>query len=326
MPDTKKLNRNLALEAVRATEAAALAASRYMGYGDEETADRAAAEALRDALNRMYLDGRIIIGEGEPESNPVLYTGETVGMGVGPEIDFALEAVECITSAAKGGPNALSIAVLADRGNVFKAPPIYMNKIAVGGGLPDGVIDLDVTPQENLKSVAQAKGCAVSDLVVCVLERPRHQGIIDGVRDAGARIRLIPDGDVSAVVATGQPVSGIDVYMGIGGALEGVLGAAALKCFGGQFQGRLVFRSSEERKIANDFGIDDLERKYEIGDLITGNVMFAATGITDGAVLRGVQRSGGVANTHSLVMNSKSGTIRLIDAYHDLQNGPNMEE
>jgi fructose-1,6-bisphosphatase II / sedoheptulose-1,7-bisphosphatase len=318
MPKVGGLNRNLALEAVRATETAAITASSFMGRGDEEASDRAAAIALRDALNTMYLDGRVIIGEGDKGSASVLYTGEKVGQGAGPEIDFAIEAVECITSAAKGGPNALSIVAMAERGKLFQCPPVYMNKIAVGGGLPADVIDLDKSPAENLQSIAYAKGCKVSDLVVCVLERPRHDAMIKSIRETGARIRLIPDGDVSAVIATSQSQSGIDVYLGIGGALEGVLGALALKCMGGQFQGRLVFRKPEERKLAHDLGIEDFDRKYSLDDLVKGDVMFAATGITDGALLSGVQRAGTKARTHSLVMNSKSGTIRFIDAFHDL--------
>ncbi len=320
------INRNLALEAVRATEAAAIASSSLMGRGDEELADRTAAEALRDALNAMSLDGRVVIGEGDKDHNPILYTGEKVGLGEGPEIDFALEPLECITSAAKGGPNALSIVAMTERGKLFQAPPVYMNKIAVGGGLPHNIVDLDSTPEENLRAIADAKGCDVSDLVVCVLERPRHVGLIENIRETGARIKLIPDGDVSAVIATSQPHSGIDVYIGIGGALEGVLGAVALKCIGGQFQGRLVFRSQDERRLAFESGVEDLERKYALNDLVQGQVMFAATGVTDGALLRGVQRSGNSAQTHSLVMNSRSGTIRFIEAHHDLARLGVLEE
>ncbi|MDV7340287.1 class II fructose-bisphosphatase [Terasakiella sp. A23] len=320
------INRNLALEAVRATEAAAVAASSVMGRGDEELADTCAAKALQEALNSMYIDGRVVIGEGDQEHNPILYTGEKVGMGEGAEIDFALEPLECITSAAKGGPNALSIVAMAERGKLFQAPPVYMNKIAVGGGLPEGIVDLDATPEENLRAIADAKGCEVADLVVCVLERPRHEAIIASIRETGARIKLIPDGDVSAVIATSQPKSGIDVYIGIGGALEGVLGAVALKCIGGQFQGRLVFRKPEERKVAISMGIEDLEKKYSLDDLVQGNVMFATTGVTDGALLQGVQRVGSKAQTHSLVMNSKSGTVRFIEAYHDLERSGALEE
>ncbi|WP_206201971.1 class II fructose-bisphosphatase [Terasakiella sp. SH-1] len=320
------INRNLALEAVRATEAAAIAASSYMGRGDEEEADRTAAIALRDALNAMSLDGRVVIGEGDEEHNPILFTGEKVGLGEGPQIDFALEPLECITSAAKGGPNALSIVAMAERGNLFQAPPVYMNKIAVGGGLPADIIDLDATPEENLRAIADAKGCEVQDLVVCVLERPRHDGIIAAIRETGARIKLIPDGDVSAVIATSQPSSGIDVYIGIGGALEGVLGAVALRCIGGQFQGRLVFRKPEERRLAASMGVEDLDKKYSLDDLVKGQVMFAATGVTDGALLEGVKRVGANAKTHSLVMNSRSGTIRFVEAHHDLERAGLLEE
>jgi fructose-1,6-bisphosphatase II / sedoheptulose-1,7-bisphosphatase len=326
MPHRPNINRNLALEAVRATEAAAIAASSLMGCGDEEKADRRATEALQEALNAMHLDGLVVIGEGDPENNPVLYTGEKVGMGEGAKIDFALEPLECITSVAKGGPNALSIVAMAEHNKLFQAPPVYMNKIAVGGGLPAGIIDLDATIEENLTAVAKAKGCAITDLIVCVLERPRHDEIIANVRKTGARIKLIPDGDVSAVIATSQSNSGIDIYIGIGGALEGVLGAVALKCIGGQFQGRLVFRKPEERKLAFDMGIEELDKKYSLDDLVKGHVMFAATGVTDGALLRGVQRTGTKAHTHSLVMNSKTGTIRFIEAFHDLVRKGVMKE
>jgi fructose-1,6-bisphosphatase II / sedoheptulose-1,7-bisphosphatase len=320
------INRNLALEAVRATEAAAIAASSGMGRGDEEAIDQAAAKALQDALNLMYLDGRVVIGEGEKDHTSYLYHEQKVGTGKGPEIDFAVEPLECITSAAKGGPNAMSIVAMAERGTLFEVPPLYMNKIAVGGGLPDDLIDLDATIEENIKAVALAKGCKVQDLVVCVLERPRHDRMIEEIRVTGARIKLIPDGDVSAVIATGQLESGIDLYMGIGGALEGVLGAVALKCIGGQFQGRLVFRQSSDNKLAQAAGIKDLDHKYTLCDLVKGPVMFAATGVTDGTLLRGVQRSGSYAETHSLVMNSKSGTVRYIEAQHDLERMALMEE
>lgn len=326
MSQSKGLNRNLALEAVRATETAAIAASSLMGRGDEEAADRSAALALRDALNQMNLCGHVVIGEGDADHTDVLYTGEKVGNGDGPEIDFALEALECITSAAKGGPNALSIVAMAGREGLFQAPPVYMNKIAVGGGLPDGIVDLDATVEENLTAVANAKGCDVQDLVVCVLERPRHDSIITAIRATGARIKLIPDGDVSAVIATSHADSGIDVYYGIGGALEGVLGAVALKCIGGQFQGRLVFRNGDERQIAKKMGIKDLEKKYTLDDLVRGDVMFACTGVTDGTLLKGVQRVGGKAQTHSLVMNSRSGTVRFIEAHHNLVQAGIIEE
>lgn len=310
------MDRNLALETVRVTEAAALAASRLMGRGDEKAADQAAVNAMRESLNELAIDGTVVIGEGERDEAPMLYIGEKVGKG-GPKIDISLDPLEGTTLTAKGGPNALAVIALAESGGFLNAPDTYMNKIAVGGGLPEGVVDLDETPADNLKSLAKAKKTEVSDLVVCILDRPRHSELIAQVRDAGARIMLIGDGDVSGAMATSRPDSGVDLYMGIGGAPEGVLAAAALRCIGGQFQGRLVFRNEDERDRARRWGIEDFDRKYQLNELAGGDVMFVATGVTDGSMLRGVRRYTGGATTHSMVMRSKTGTVRMVEAQHD---------
>jgi fructose-1,6-bisphosphatase II / sedoheptulose-1,7-bisphosphatase len=310
------MDRNLALEAVRVTEAAALAASRLMGQGDEKGADQAAVDAMRRALNNLEIEGTVVIGEGERDEAPMLFIGEEVGRG-GPKIDIALDPLEGTTLTAKGGPNALAVMAMANAGGFLNAPDVYMDKIAVGGGLPDGVVDMDNTVAENLSSLAKAKGLAVSDLVTCVLDRPRHEKLISDVREAGARIMLISDGDVSGVIATSQPDSGVDIYIGSGGAPEGVLAAAALRCIGGQMQGRLIFRNDDERGRAHRLGITDLDRKYGLLDLASGDVMFAATGVTTGTMLRGIRRFKGGAYTHSIIMRSKTGTVRTIEAKHD---------
>jgi fructose-1,6-bisphosphatase II / sedoheptulose-1,7-bisphosphatase len=312
------MERNLALEAVRVTEAAALAASRLMGRGDEKAADQAAVDAMRRALNALSIDGTVVIGEGERDEAPMLYIGEKVGAG-GPKADIALDPLEGTTITAKGGPNALAVIAMAGEGGFLNAPDVYMDKIAVGGGLPDAIVDLDAKPAENLRALAQAKKVEIADLVVCILDRPRHGELIAAVRAAGARIALISDGDVSGVIATARPGSGVDIYMGSGGAPEGVLAAAALRCIGGQMQGRLVFRNDDERARARTYGISDLDRIYALLDLARGDVMFAATGVTDGTMLRGVRRFHGGAITHSMVMRSKTGTVRVIEAHHNFE-------
>ena len=324
MPDTPSstdsaraaMDRNLALEAVRVTEAAALAASRLMGRGDEKAADQAAVDAMRRALNDLTIDGTVVIGEGERDEAPMLYIGERVGAG-GPKIDIALDPLEGTTITAKGGSNALAVIAMAEEGGFLHAPDVYMDKIAVGAELPEGVVDLDRSPADNLEALAEAKGVAVADLVVCILDRPRHEDLIGAVRDAGSRIQLIQDGDVSGVIATSRPDSGIDIYMGSGGAPEGVLAAAALRCIGGQFQGRLLFRNDDERARAERIGIQDLHRKYGLLELASGDVMFAATGVTSGTMLRGVRRFAGGGYTHSMIMRSKSGTVRTVEAWHN---------
>lgn len=309
--------RNLALEAVRVTEAAALAASKWMGRGDEKSADQAAVDAMREALNGLEIQGTVVIGEGERDEAPMLYIGEEVGHGNGPAMDIALDPLEGTTITAKGGNNAMAVIAMAEKGNFLNSPDVYMDKIGVGGGLPKGVVDLDNTPVENLASVAEAMGKSINDIVVCILDRPRHAELIRAVRDAGARIQLISDGDVSGVIATAQPGSGIDIYIGSGGAPEGVLAAAALRCIGGQFQGRLLFRNDDERQRAVNCGIKDFDRKYDLLELAKGDVMFAATGVTDGTMLRGVRMFSGGAETHSMVMRSKTGTVRQISATHN---------
>jgi fructose-1,6-bisphosphatase II / sedoheptulose-1,7-bisphosphatase len=316
MPETVAMDRNLALEAVRVTEAAALSASRLMGRGDEKAADQAAVDAMRQALNGLSIDGTVVIGEGERDEAPMLYIGEKVGTGHGPKIDIALDPLEGTTITAKGGSNALAVIAMAEAGGFLNAPDVYMDKIAIGGEFGD-VVDLDETPKKNLQALAKAKKAEVSDLVVCILDRPRHTELIAKVREAGARIMLISDGDVSGVIATARADSGVDFYVGSGGAPEGVLAAAALNCIGGFMQGRLIFRNDDERERARRFGIKDFDRKYALHDLAHGEVMFAATGVTTGTMLQGVRRFAGGAVTHSMVMRSKSGTVRMIEAVHN---------
>jgi len=327
------MDRNLALELVRVTEAAALSASLLMGRGDEKAADQAAVDAMREALNSLSIDGTVVIGEGERDEAPMLYIGEKVGIGSMshvqntdyPHIDIALDPLEGTTITAKGGPNALAVVAMAEKGGFLNAPDVYMEKIAIGAGLPDGLVDLDATPAENLKALAKIKGVNVADLVVCILDRPRHEELIAKVRAAGARIMLISDGDVSGVIATAQPDTGIDIYMGSGGAPEGVLAAAALRSTGGFMQGRLLFRNDDEKARAKKWGVTDLGKKYGLTDLAKGDVMFAATGVTDGAMLRGVRRFAGGAFTHSVIMRSKTGTIRRIEATHNFRKKPGYQ-
>ena len=328
MPESIPMDRNLALEAVRVTEAAALAASRQMGRGDEKAADQVAVDAMRTALNSLSIQGTVVIGEGERDEAPMLYIGEKVGLGDGPEIDIALDPLEGTTITAKGLTNALAVVAMAEHGGFLNAPDVYMDKIAVGGGLPENVVDLDQTPESNLQNLAKAKAVDVSDLVVCILDRPRHEELIAKVREAQARIMLISDGDISGVIATSEEASGVDMYLGSGGSPEGVLAAAALRCIGGQMQGRLLFRNDDERERARNWGIDDLDRKYTMEDLAHGDVMFAATGVTSGTMLKGVRRFSGGAMTHSLVMRSRSGTVRYIEAVHnfDRKSAPDSRE
>jgi fructose-1,6-bisphosphatase II / sedoheptulose-1,7-bisphosphatase len=318
MNDYLSEDRNLALDSVRVTEAAALASAKLIGHGDEKAADQAAVDAMRQALNVLDIDGTVVIGEGERDEAPMLYIGEKVGTGRGPKIDIALDPLEGTTITAKGGPNAIACLAMAPQGCFLNAPDTYMDKIAVGGGLPEGVVRLKDSPEANLHRLAEAKGVPVGELVVLILDRPRHQDLIAAVRKVGSRIRLISDGDVAGVIATARPDSGIDIYMGSGGAPEGVLAAAALRCIGGQFEGRLMFRNDEERTRARRMGIEDLDRVYTMTDLATGDVMFAATGVTDGTMLKGVRRHGGKVYTESIVMRSKTGTVRIIETEHNL--------
>jgi len=312
-----ELDRNLVIEAVLVTEAAALAAYELMGQGDEKAADQAAVDAMRTALNELNIDGTVVIGEGERDEAPMLFIGENVGSGHGSRVDIALDPLEGTTITAKGGPNALAVLALAAEGCFLNSPDVYMEKIAVGGGLPDGIIDLDMPSDTVINNLAEALKREPGDIVACILDRPRHADLITAVRKTGARIQLIPDGDVAGVIATSTPETGIDVYMGIGGAPEGVLAAAALQCIGGQMQGRLVFRNDEERGRATKLGIDDFDRKYDLDDLAHGDVIFAATGVTDGSMLQGVHKFSGGATTETVLMHSLSGTVRWIKARHD---------
>jgi fructose-1,6-bisphosphatase II / sedoheptulose-1,7-bisphosphatase len=309
-------DRNLALELVRVTEAAALAASRWMGLGKKNEADGAAVQAMRRAFDTVDISGTVVIGEGEMDEAPMLYIGETVGAG-GPPMDIAVDPLEGTTLTAKGGPNAMAVIAVAERGNFLHAPDIYMQKIAVGGGFSDGVVDLDAPVSENLRNLARAKKCEVSDLVACILDRDRHKELIAHTREAGARIMLLSDGDVAGVMATSQPEAGIDIYLGSGGAPEGVLAAAALRCIGGQMQGRLLYENDEQIARARAMGLNDPNRKFNVDEMARGDVMFAATGVTTGAMLRGVRRFGHGAVTHSVVMRSKSGTVRYVEAHHN---------
>ncbi len=319
MAEARSLDRNLALEAVRVSEAAAIACWDWMGRGDEHAADQAAVDAMRTALNGLDIDGTVVIGEGERDEAPMLYIGERVGTGRGPKVDIALDPLEGTTICATGGSNALTVLAMAEDGGFLHAPDVYMDKIAVGGGLPDGVVDLDETPGGNLANLARARGRDVSDLVVMILNRPRHAELIAKSREAGARIRLIQDGDVAGVIATTRPETGIDMYAGIGGAPEGVLAAAALQCIGGQMMGRLVFNNDEQRERARQMGDADIDRKLLLDDLAHGDIMFAATGVTGGWMLAGVQRLPEAVTTQSMIMRSKTGTIRVIEATHNLR-------
>ena len=314
-------DRNLALESVRVTESAALAAYNFMGGGDEKAVDQAAVSAMHRTLNRLALDGTVRIGEGAEGEAEKLYVGETLGTGDGPKVDIALVALEGTTIVARGGPNALAVIAIAEDGGFLTVPNIYMDKIAVGPGLPDGIVDLDNEPADNLAALADAKGTKVTDLVVCMLDRPRHAELIAKIRETGARIRLIQDGDVSGVIAATQPEAGVDIFLGIGGAPQGVLAAAALRGVGGQMQGRLVFRNNDQRTEAQRLGIEDLERKYATEDMASGNVTFAATGVTYSDMLEGVRYVPGGAITHSMVLRSTTGTLRFIEGHHDFIRG-----
>ncbi|MET0250478.1 MAG: class II fructose-bisphosphatase [Sphingobium sp.] len=316
------LDRVLVLEMVRVTEAAAIAASRLIGRGDEKAADAAAVEAMRLAFNDLYIDGTVVIGEGERDEAPTLYIGEKVGGAPdkGPRIDIALDPLEGTTITAKAGPNALAVLAAAEAGGLLNAPDVYMDKLAVGPGYPEGVIDLDKSVRENVEAVAAAKGVPSGDIVVCVLDRPRHEKIIAELRAMGCGVHLIPDGDVAGVIAVTNPATGIDIYMGSGGAPEGVLACAALRCVGGQFKGRLIFRNDEEKARARKWGITDLDKIYDLKELAKGDCIFAATGVTDGSLLAGVKRlPGAKMTTESVVMRASTGTVRWVKGEHRLE-------
>ncbi len=320
MAEKTTMDRNLTIEAVRVTEAAAIAAAEVMGRGDEKLADQAAVDAMRRALNRLQMAGTVVIGEGERDEAPMLFIGEEVGTGDGPKIDIALDPLEGTTITAKGMPNGLAVLALSDAGGLLNAPDVYMDKIAAGPDVPTDAIDLDNTAAENINNVAEAVGKDPNDVVACILDRPRHAEMISAVREAGARIVLIGDGDVAGVMATAMPETNIDIYMGTGGAPEGVLAAAALRCIGGNIQGRLLFRNDDERGRAAKVGVEDLNRKYAITDLAEGDVIFAATGVTDGNMLRGVRRTGSMIFTESVAMRARTGTVRWIRMQHPIGN------
>ena len=320
---SRTLDRVLVLEMVRVTEAAAVAASKLIGRGDEKAADHAAVEAMREALNQLELDGTVVIGEGERDEAPMLFIGEKVGaaQGTGPRIDIALDPLEGTTITAKAGPNALAVLAIAEVGGLLNAPDVYMDKIAVGPGYPEGVIDLARSPAENIRAIAAAKGVDPSEIIACVLDRPRHEALIAELRALGCGIQLIPDGDVAGVIAVTNPDTTIDVYMGSGGAPEGVLAAAALRCVGGQFQGRLLFRNDDERARAAKWGVEDLDRIYHLNDLARGDCIFAATGVTDGSLLQGVKRRKNCLSTESVVMRASTGTVRWVKGEHRNEPG-----
>ena len=314
MADAEFLDRILTMEIGRCTEAAAVAASKMIGRGDKNGADQAAVEALRRAFDKLDVDGTVVIGEGERDEAPMLYIGEKVGTKKGPAVDIALDPLEGTDLTAKGKGNALAVVAMATKGTMLHAPDTYMDKIAIGPGYPDGVVDLDASVEDNIKELAKAKGVQPADITLCVLDRERHQHIIEAARKIGARIMLIPDGDVAGVFHTTEPATGIDLYIGQGGAPEGVLAAAALRCVGGQMQGRLVFRNDDEKARAAKAGITDLNRKYGLMDLCGGDVFFAATGVTNGTMLDGVKWEKEHVVMHTVVMRSKTGTIRYVRA------------
>ena len=316
------MERNLAMEVVRVTEAAALSSARWMGLGNEKAADQAAVDAMRRAFDAVPFCGTVVIGEGERDESPMLFIGERVGSGEGMELDVALDPLEGKNIVAQGRANALAVVAIAEQGGFLRVPDTYMEKIAVGPKAK-GAVDLSLSPEQNLHTIADAMKCYVEDLTVVILDRPRHAELIRAVRDAGARIKLIQDGDVSAAIATGFPETGVDVLLGVGGAPEGVLAAAALQCLGGDMQGRLRPRNDQEVERARKLGLKDMDRIYRIGDLAkSGDVMFAATGVTDGDLLRGVRFFGGGARTHSVVMRYRSGTVRFIEATHRFDRKP----
>ena len=311
------INRRLTLELARVTERAAVSASVLVGRGDEKAADQAAVDAMRRELNKLDIDGEVVIGEGERDEAPMLYIGEKVGTGKGPQVDIALDPLEGTTLTAKGMANALAVIAMAEAGSLLNAPDVYMEKIAVGAGLPDGIIDLDASTEDNVKAVAKALGIGVEHMNVCVLDRPRHAHIIESIRNIGARVTLITDGDVAGVIHTTDPSTGIHMYIGTGGAPEGVLAAAALRCTGGQMQGRLILSEKEHRDRATKMGITDFDKKYSVIEMAAGDVVFSATGVTSGSMLSGISTSGKEIWTETVVMRSSTGTIRWIKTRHE---------
>lgn len=310
---TGLLDRVLSIEIARVTEAAAIAAARLRGRGDVKGADGAAVDAMRRELAKLSIRGRVVIGEGEMDEAPMLYIGEEVGTGEGPRVDIAVDPLEGTTICAKAMPNALAVLAISAEGGLLHAPDMYMNKIAVGPGYPEGIVDLDRSPKENLEALAKAKGVPLSEITACILDRPRHSDLIAEVRKAGAGIQLIPDGDIAGVIWTTDPAkTNVDIYLGSGGAPEGVLAAAALRCIGGQMQGRLMPLKDEEKKRAKDMGIDDINRKFSMAEMASADVIFSATGVTDGSLLDGVHFRQGFAETETVVMRAATGTVRRI--------------
>ena len=310
---TEFKDRMLSLGLARVSEAAAIASAKLIGSGNEKAADQAAVDAMRTQLNMLDIKGVVVIGEGERDEAPMLYIGEDVGSGKGPAVDIALDPLEGTTLTAKDMPNALAVIAMGPRGSMLHAPDVYMDKLAVGPGYPEGVITLDMSPKDRVERLALAKGCKPKDIMVCILERPRHQDLINEVRSSGARIRLITDGDVAGVIHCTDPAkTGIDCYMGQGGAPEGVLAAAALKCLGGQMQGRLVFRNQDEKDRALKAGITELDKTYSRDDMVSQDVIFAATGVTDGSIVTGAHRDGDYLETETILMRSKSGSVRRL--------------
>ncbi|HXL69332.1 MAG TPA: class II fructose-bisphosphatase [Xanthobacteraceae bacterium] len=311
------IERVLSLEIVRVTERAAVSAARLRGRGDEKAADQAAVDAMRRELNKLPIDGIVRIGEGERDEAPMLFIGETVGNKKGPKVDIAVDPLEGTTLCAKNMPGAIAVMAMAESGTLLNAPDVYMEKIAIGPGYPAGVVDLDAPPADNIRALAKAKGVKPEEITALILDRPRHAGMIAAVRKVGAAVRLITDGDVAGVIHTADPAAtGIDIYMGIGGAPEGVLAAAALRCIGGQMQGRLILDSDEKRKRAAEMGVKDPKKKYDMKDMVRGDCIVSATGVTDGSLLRGVRFGGERIYTHTVVMRSVTGTVRWIDAEH----------
>lgn len=313
---SKKINRVLTLELARVTERAAVAASTLIGRGNEKAADQLAVDAMRRELNSLNIDGEVVIGEGERDEAPMLYICEKVGTGDGPKVDIALDPLEGTTLTAKGMQNALAVVAMAEGGSLLNAPDVYMDKIAIGGGYPADLVDLDADPVDNVNAVAKAKGVGVELVNVCILDRPRHADIIAKVREAGAQVSLISDGDIAGVIHCTDPNTGIDMYMGVGGAPEGVLAAAALRCTGGQMQGRLVTNDQGQKDRARKMGIEDFNRKYTMEEMASGDVVFSATGVTNGSMLSGIARRGDEIWTDTLLMRSSTGTIRWIKARH----------
>ena len=307
-------DRMLSLGLARVTESAALASAKLIGRGDEKAADQAAVDAMRDELNKLEINGTVVIGEGERDEAPMLYIGENVGQGQGPEVDIALDPLEGTTLTAKDMPNALAVIAMGPRNTMLHAPDVYMDKLAIGPGFKSDIVTLDMTPTERIKTLANAKNCEVSDITVCILERPRHEDLIEEVRHIGASIRLITDGDVAGVMHCAEAQkTGIDIYMGSGGAPEGVLAAAALKCMGGQIQGRLIFRNSDEETRAINAGIENLDKIYTRDEMVKADVIFAATGVTDGSLLSGIKRGTDYIETNTMLMRSKTGSVRYLN-------------